>query len=93
MAPRPFSHAWGGGSGHSSASPAHPTHWLVACPCLSQAPTSWYFSRATLVSAPSWVSMKSSLFLWMFSRMPWGDGGQGSGHRAEHYWPPMKTFL
>lgn len=40
-----------------------------SCPTLARLsaphtpPTSWYFSRATLVSAPSWVSMKSSLFL------------------------------
>lgn len=34
-------------------------------------PTSWYFSRAMLVSAASGVSMKISLFFWMFSRIPW----------------------
>lgn len=33
--------------------------------------TSWYFSRAMLVSAASGVSMKISLFFWMFSRIPW----------------------
>ena len=32
--------------------------------------TSWYFSRAMLVSAASGVSMKISLFLWIFSRIP-----------------------
>lgn len=33
--------------------------------------TCWYFSSAMLVSAASGVSMKISLFLWIFSRMPW----------------------
>lgn len=51
-------------------------------------PTSWYFSRATLVSAPSCVSMKSSLFLWMFSRMPWGrTPGRGVRAQASWLWP------
>lgn len=78
----------------SLLSPPSLTRWLLAFLCLSQVPTSWYFSRATLVSAPSWVSMKSSLFLWMFSRMPWGSqGGQGSGQSQALLWPPMKIFL
>lgn len=90
LCPEPLRGEWPHGHSHTpreveavtpQPSPTHPTHWLLAFPCLSQAPTSWYFSRATLVSAPSWVSMKSSLFLWMFSRMPWGRrGGKGSGH-------------
>ena len=48
-------------------------------PLVPPVPTSWYFSRATLVSAPSWVSMKSSLFLWMFSRMPFREDKGRSG--------------
>lgn len=47
----------------------------------SPPPTSWYFSRAMLVSAPSCVSMKMSLLRWMFSRIPWGVGGRRKGHQ------------
>lgn len=43
-----------------------PFNLYASEPCL----TSWYFSSAMLVSAASGVSMKISLFLWMFSRMP-----------------------
>lgn len=81
MAPRPFSQAWGGKARtqthHQGAvPPLAPLCPDSPCPPV---PTSWYFSRATLVSAPSWVSMKSSLFLWMFSRMPFREDKGRSG--------------
>lgn len=59
--------------------PLHAVSWPSPSPPPAPMPTSWYFSRATLVSAPSCVSMKRSLFLWMFSRMPWGRTAGRSG--------------
>lgn len=89
IAPLPFSHALTGQKKKIN----HPGTWTrytLIYHSWRESLTSWYFSRAMLVSAASGVSMKISLFFWIFSRIPWKHMYNNTGNficvgDATHY--------